>query len=105
AVIDQSGDRAHRARDHSLNRSVPAVPHPAGEPAAHRGFRDPSAETDALHATAHNDPADRDLVRHWISPLSTARAAFNPEAAQRARSCTYDSGKFQSRAAATTVSR
>jgi hypothetical protein len=80
ARLNHSADRINGANKHSFDRTVAAIPHPAGEAPRHRCLRDPGAETDALNAPAHEHPAHGGTSRaQRISPLSRDRTAFNPE--------------------------
>src|ERR1700730_8667092 len=98
-------DRPHRlgrTGKHRLDRAVAAIAHPARDPMDRRRVLDEHAEADALHLPTHAHVTNG--LAHPISPVATVNAPRRPEQMRRLSDCTYRSGRFHSRAAATTSS-
>jgi hypothetical protein len=87
ARLDHSADRISGTNKESFDRTVAAIPDPAGKASRRGCLCDPGAEADALNSPAHDHPAQGSISRaHRISPLSGDRAELNPEQDQRASS-------------------
>src|SRR5476651_1581931 len=84
AGLDHFIDRFLRAGKYCLDRTTPAVAHPACQAALQRVMLDEGAVADALHAAAHADVAsDARLFVHSSSPASITRVPVQRETDQR----------------------